>query len=135
MTHDPARDPQLTELLRSADPPAPDFAALQARIVAAAAPELDARRDGHGRTRHWHRWAAPLVPLALAASLAGVLLVRGVEDAESVPVAPSAAATTAPAVSEDAAVLAVLLDLQVGDPLWSDLALQAELAGSADVAL
>lgn len=77
---DSNRDRELARALRRFDPPSPtpqEMSALARRIIARAAPLLDARR--HGAKTWWEYaagWAGTLLPLgAAAAFIAGACLV------------------------------------------------------------
>jgi hypothetical protein len=79
---EPPRDPRLGEALRNQQTGSqiPD-AELHRRIVAAAQPRLQQLRTSGPRWWEWiTRWVPVAVPIGLAASLAGALLLPGTVD-------------------------------------------------------
>jgi hypothetical protein len=114
---DPPRDPRLGEALRSLETAAqtPD-ADLRQRILAAAQPRLEQLRSSGPCWWEWiTRWMPVAVPIALAASLAGALLLPGTVDLINT------TSSTAEAGADSTLVIAAFSEAGTGSELAAHL--------------
>jgi anti-sigma factor RsiW len=114
---EPPRDPRLGEALRNQQIASqiPD-AELHRRIVAAAQPRLEQLRTAGPRWWQWiTRWVPVAVPIGLAASLAGALLLPGRVDLFN------ETSSTAEAGADSALVIAAFSEAGTGSELAAHL--------------
>jgi anti-sigma factor RsiW len=114
---EPPRDPRLSEALRNQEAASQTLdAELHRRIVAAAQPRLEQLRASGPCWWEWiTRWIPVAVPIGLAASLAGALLLPGSVDLTNI------SSSTAEAGVDSTLVIAAFSEAGTGSELAAHL--------------